>query len=51
MIERSIGTPDVWVMEETAAEAPVRFEEFFDANVRLRMGEEALRRLRARPCA
>lgn len=26
-----------------------RFEEYFDANVRLRMGEEALRRLRARP--
>ena len=26
-----------------------RFEEFFDANIRLRMGEEALRRLQARP--
>jgi 3-oxoadipate enol-lactonase len=26
-----------------------RFEEYFDANVRLRMGEDALRRLRARP--
>ena len=26
-----------------------RFEEYFDANVRLRMGEEALDRLRARP--
>jgi pimeloyl-ACP methyl ester carboxylesterase len=26
-----------------------RFEEYFDANVRLRMGEEALARLRARP--
>jgi len=26
-----------------------RFEEYFDANVRLRMGEEALARLKARP--
>ena len=31
MIERSIRTPDARAMEATVAEAPVRFEEFFDA--------------------
>ena len=31
MIERSIETPDVRAMEATLAEAPARFEEFFDA--------------------
>ena len=31
MIERSLGTPDAQAMETTVAEAPQRFEDFFDA--------------------
>ena len=38
-----------WWAEHRALVAAGRFEEFFDANVRLRMGETALARLRARP--
>jgi 3-oxoadipate enol-lactonase len=37
-----------WALHRPLVEAG-RFEEYFDANVRLRMGEEALARLRARP--
>lgn len=37
-----------WARHRPLVEAG-RFEEYFDANVRLRMGEEALARLRARP--
>jgi 3-oxoadipate enol-lactonase len=37
-----------WARHRPLVEAG-RFEEYFDANVRLRMGEEALTRLRARP--
>ena len=37
-----------WARHRPLVEAG-RFEEYFDANVRLRMGEEALGRLRARP--
>ena len=38
-----------WWARHRALVAAGRFEEFFDANVRLRMGEAALDRLRARP--
>ena len=37
-----------WARHRPLVEAG-RFEEYFDANVRLRMGEEALARLKARP--
>ena len=37
-----------WAQHRPLVEAG-RFDEYFDANVRLRMGEEALARLRARP--
>ena len=37
-----------WAAHRHLVEAG-RFEEYFDANVHLRMGEEALRRLKARP--
>jgi 3-oxoadipate enol-lactonase len=37
-----------WALHRPLVEAG-RFEEYLDANVRLRMGEEALARLRARP--
>jgi pimeloyl-ACP methyl ester carboxylesterase len=38
-----------WWREHRPLVAAGKFEEFFDANVRLRMGEQALGRLRARP--
>lgn len=38
-----------WWAGHRALVAAGRFEEFYDANVRLRLGEAALRRLRARP--
>jgi pimeloyl-ACP methyl ester carboxylesterase len=38
-----------WWAEHRPLVAAGRFEEFFDANIRLRMGEDALRRLKARP--
>jgi pimeloyl-ACP methyl ester carboxylesterase len=38
-----------WWREHRPLVAAGRFEDFFDANVRLRMGEAALARLRARP--
>lgn len=38
-----------WWATQRALVAAGRFEEYFDANVRLRMGEGALARLRARP--
>jgi len=37
-----------WASHRPLVEAG-RFEDYFDANVRLRMGDEALRRLKARP--
>jgi len=37
-----------WARQRPLVEAG-RFEDYFDANVRLRMGEEALARLKARP--
>src|SRR2546428_8278643 len=37
-----------WAAHRPLVEAG-RFEDYFDANVRLRMGEEALQRLKARP--
>jgi pimeloyl-ACP methyl ester carboxylesterase len=37
-----------WAAHRHLVEAG-RFDDYFDANVRLRMGEEALRRLKARP--
>jgi pimeloyl-ACP methyl ester carboxylesterase len=37
-----------WARQRPLVEAG-RFEEYFDANVRLRMGEDALARLKARP--
>jgi pimeloyl-ACP methyl ester carboxylesterase len=37
-----------WARQRPLVEAG-RFEEYFDANVRLRMGEEALERLKSRP--
>jgi 3-oxoadipate enol-lactonase len=38
-----------WWAGQRALVAAGRFEEYFEANIRLRMGEEALARLRARP--
>ena len=38
----------VWTAHRALVEAG-RFEEYFDANIRLRMGEDALARLKSRP--
>ncbi len=38
-----------WWAEHRPLVAAGRFDEYYDANVRLRMGEEALQRLKARP--
>jgi 3-oxoadipate enol-lactonase len=38
-----------WWSRHRPLVAAGRFDEFFDANIRLRMGEEALARLKARP--
>ena len=42
-------TERAWWARHRPLVAAGRFEEYFDANVRLRMGEDALQRLKARP--
>jgi pimeloyl-ACP methyl ester carboxylesterase len=45
----SIPADRQWWAAHRPLVAAGRFEDYFDANVRLRMGEEALRRLKSRP--